>query len=66
MATNSPKERYGKYICKEGVFDIRLKHTQATKNSNAAIDYRLYRSKNLVKGGFKSKEAAIEYCNNNT
>ena len=65
MATTSKRTKLGNYITKVDNMDIRQLYSM-TKASNgkpqvSSHDIRVCKGRTLVKGGFKTKEQAIEF-----
>jgi len=52
----------GRYICKEGFYDIYAKDSMRSNNGKQQVsktEYNLYHSKKVVETGFKTKDLAI-------
>lgn len=67
MARTSKRTTLGNYITKVNNFDIRLlfnmvRNSTTGKSSASSHDYKVCRGGKLIKAGFKTKEAAIEFA----
>lgn len=69
MAVKSRKTQLGNYITKVNDYDIRQKYSYRKnakgKQEIGGSQYVVCRGRKLIKDGFKSKEAAMDYANNN-